>query len=312
MNCKVKKINGGFVIAKQCIHNHRNPVFKLNSSCLKLFFSAKTREDEQVVNKQYIQLRHVLEHQRVEKRSNRAQAVWLVNENLAQVTKVTKNLLKSFGTQNKNGIFLNPVEMTFLIEANRLELISINNQVSIENAYRILLETTNLKRYRVYKTLVILGYKLSRVKRIECILSSAAQQSDSKKRSQNGTRYHKKRKMEPSFNDTNCSDIDISSGIPCTSSEGELSEAQYVENILKRARQIMPRDSISKSSVLKPDYYVYSPFKTMEQQSEISLFICEEDRLDFGCSSKNTSNVYAMCTEDVAFYSFNDVYLPFI
>ncbi|XP_019762710.2 uncharacterized protein LOC109539425 isoform X3 [Dendroctonus ponderosae] len=219
MNCKVKKINGGFVIAKQCIHNHRNPVFKLNSSCLKLFFSAKTREDEQVVNKQYIQLRHVLEHQRVEKRSNRAQAVWLVNENLAQVTKVTKNLLKSFGTQNKNGIFLNPVEMTFLIEANRLELISINNQVSIENAYRILLETTNLKRYRVYKTLVILGYKLSRVKRIECILSSAAQQSDSKKRSQNGTRYHKKRKMEPSFNDTNCSDIDISSGIPCTSSE---------------------------------------------------------------------------------------------
>lgn len=53
--------------ARQCIHDHRNPVIKLNS-CLKLFFAAKTPEEEQVVNKQYIQLRRILDHKRVEKR----------------------------------------------------------------------------------------------------------------------------------------------------------------------------------------------------------------------------------------------------
>lgn len=56
--------------------------------------------------------------------------------------------------------------------------------------------------------------------------------------------------------------------------QAEPSAAQFVENILNGARQIMPRDStVSKISALKPDYYVSAPFKTIKAASEISLFI---------------------------------------
>lgn len=46
----------------------------------------------------------------------RAQSVWMQKEKLVKVTKVAKNIVNSFGFQDKNGIYLYPEEALFLME----------------------------------------------------------------------------------------------------------------------------------------------------------------------------------------------------
>ena len=148
--------------AEKCISDHKNPIVRSNLPPQKLLFATKDENYTTLVKNYQTKNKDLLSYERVEKRSNRAQAIWLPEECLGKVLKVVKNLIRFFGYQNKEGIFIYPEEILFLLETNRLEISFSNIYLSIEEAYELLFKSLNfsLNKYKIYGKIANLGYKI--------------------------------------------------------------------------------------------------------------------------------------------------------
>jgi len=291
---------------RKCIDDHRNPIVKVNLPAQKRFFPAKTEEEQACITAHQEHLKSILEHQRVEKRTGRALAMWLQDENVARVTKVVKNLIKYFGFQNKSGIFLHPEEMLFLLETNRLEVTLGNDILSIEKGYDIVLKTTNisLPRYRIYKKLASLGYKVVRYNQINNKKSKGS--AEKRCLEEMDPQSHKKiRTVE------NKSDEATDQNCPFQETPVP-KDVQYVSNILNRIAKSMPVDCSDEKSCLDPDYCLYSPTNIGNREPDFNLIICEGDIPDRRNFNNHLPTIYAICNDDVAFYRFSNVHLPHI
>ncbi|XP_030754283.1 uncharacterized protein LOC115881064 [Sitophilus oryzae] len=288
-------------LASQCIHDHRNPLVKVNLPAQKLFYSSTADEDKSFINSYQDQLKAVLSHKRVERRCNRASVIWLPEKNLGKVDKVVKNLLKFFGFQNRDGIFLYPEEVLFLLETNRAEVTLNNSSLSIQDGYGILLATPNLNlvKYRVYKKLANLGYKVIRYENRE-------------KMNQKNRENTKKRKLSHSEDleqeEATCSKKLNDGEVPQGDTKiRETSKAEeYIEKIFKEMREKAPRN-ISNNIEVVPDFCAYIPNKNEEI---INIIIWDGDSKSIGLSNK--PEIYALCSDDVSFYKFTNTETPVI
>ncbi|CAG9763132.1 unnamed protein product [Ceutorhynchus assimilis] len=260
------------VFAKKCIEDHRQPLVKLPLLPVqKLFFPAKTPDEVNRIEEHQNYFKTVLEYQKIEKRSARAQAIWLNTKNMAQVTKITKNLVRNFGFQNKEGVFIWPEEMLFLLESNKLEVTCNDCPLTIEQAYEITLQTISIAKYRIYKKLASLGHKLVKYEEFRPTKrASEEEQSDSK-------RIKK--------------------------------DAQQIENIFQQMRNIMPKHSNQTSDNIKPNYCVYNA-TNQGKQPNFNLFICEEELKQSSFNLNKLPNIYATCDDDVSFYKLSAIHLP--
>ncbi|KAL1489163.1 hypothetical protein ABEB36_014102 [Hypothenemus hampei] len=280
-------------LAQKCIQNHKNPIVKGNFPAQKLFFAAKTADEKNALEENLNYLKDVLDFQKVEKRSRRAHCVWLQEKNLAQVTKVVKNLTKLFGFQNKDGLFLYPEEMLFLLETNKLEVFLNDVSLSVEKCYECVTNCISLTKYRVYKKLALLGYKLIRAEQYENIILK-------KRRLQEPVQFDlaKRLKHDPDLN--------------LEQSHTTTNESSYISNVLQSLRSLMPCTvDIYQEECIKPNYYIFIPTNITNSKPDFHLFIWERDQWDdqyLNCPK----NVHAICNDDVALFKSSYVHVPYL
>ncbi|XP_066250065.1 tRNA-splicing endonuclease subunit Sen54 [Euwallacea similis] len=302
-------------LVTKCIQSHKHPIVKLNFQQQKFFLSAKTQEELKLVEECREYLRKVLAQERVDKRSSRILSTWIHTKNISHVIKVTKNLLKHFGFQNKDGIFLYPEEMLFLLEMNRLELRSNDIVVSIERAYNLVLNTTDilLSQYHIYKKLALLGYKLTRYEQLHKKLSN--NKNKPLKRAIEDTDLHgnKRRKADIPAKDEKLALEDDDQGKYDNAKKEVFTakEANYVSKIFEDMRKKMPVSGCNHVNCEKPDYYVFNPKNANKLQPNFKLFVCKNNLLDHKGINEEP-NIFATCDDDVAFYTLCNIKLPFI
>ncbi|KAJ8932426.1 hypothetical protein NQ314_014683 [Rhamnusium bicolor] len=275
-------------LAKKLINDHRSPLVKVDLPGTKLFLKSSTLEEVKFIEKHQNNLENILRHKRVERRCARSQAIWSPETNLAKVTKVVKTL-NNFGYQDKNGIFLYPEETLFLMETNRLEVTHNEIPITIQESYMLISQNgeCSLTKYRVYKKLVLLGYKLIRYQELlrrqlkdkrktgtearnsikepdkvmpseHCQKRCVDECDDDKLMTehkklcigQKVENYHEKLKTETNF---------IESGSKREKKDLQLA---YIQNLFEKLRQNAPREykpNIINNEV--PDYCVFLPHK---------------------------------------------------
>ncbi|XP_066140688.1 tRNA-splicing endonuclease subunit Sen54 [Euwallacea fornicatus] len=302
-------------LVTKCIQTHKHPIVKLNFQQQKFFLSTKTQEELKLVEECREYLRKILAQERVDKRSSRVLSTWIHTKNIAHVVKVTKNLLKYFGFQNKDGIFLYPEEMLFLLEMNRLELRSNNIVSSIERAYNLVLNTTDisLNQYHIYKKLALLGYKLTRCEQLHKKLSNNKNKLLKREIEDTDLHSNKRRKSDFPAKDEKLAlqhndkvEYDNAKKKPFTAKE-----AKYVSRIFEDIRVKMPMSGCNYMDCEKPDYYVFNPKNANKAQPNLKLFICKNNLLDHKGINEEP-NIFATCDDDVTFYTLYNITLPFI
>ncbi|KAF7265796.1 hypothetical protein GWI33_020871 [Rhynchophorus ferrugineus] len=253
-------------LALKCIRDHRNPVVKLSIPPHKLFFPAYSDEDRDFNNSYQEKLYQLLCHTRIEKRCNRAQVIWLAEEKKGKVVKIVKNLLKSFGYQNKEGIFLSPEEILFLLEANRLEIYLGRISLSIKDAFEVLLQETDcgFTKYRVYKKLAGLGFKLVRNNyRGESV-------NNHKRKITHDTMGNiKYPKMSDSFEADN--------SLNTTTTNNDVQELEYIQNIFKNMDKFAPRTIFNSENTIS-EYTIVNPNHSVKNLNS-ELIICTKNMM---------------------------------
>ncbi|CAH1154653.1 unnamed protein product [Phaedon cochleariae] len=290
-------------IAQKLFHDHKNPIVKLDLIGTKLFFKATTAEDRERIETNQSSLENVLRQLRVERRCARSRAEWCPNLNMAKVTKVVKGLLQNFGYQDKNGIFMYPEEMLFLLETNRMEVTYKNLPLTVQECYNILLHNNDFefRKYLVYKKLVLNGYRVVSYKELLRKVSRKIREIDvdvEEKRSC-------KRKIEES-----CTSGNDNKKIILDSDTGEEQKVK-VDNILEKIRSKAPKTYSSHTSKANPEYCVFSPNNKNRTDWDFSVYICEDDMLPV--SSTEKPSVFAVCVDDnVSFYTAHSINLPYL
>lgn len=307
-------------LAKKCILDHRHPIVKITLPPQKLFLPA-TNDEKDIIEEQQNKFSTILGYTRVEKRSSRAKAIWLADKGVGKVTKIIKNLVKYFGYQNKEGLFLYPEEMLYLLETNRLEVTFDDISITIEQAFDIMLKIpdVNLTKYNVYKKLALLGYKLvcfhqiasktsHRIKKIE--LKRSLEESENCK-----SHLKKIKKCDSTKIDENKSEIkqfhELYSDDPPTETSMP-KEAEYISKIFDHLRENMPKAYGNEVHSINPDYCVFSPANNLKTEPDFNLFICRNNITDRKNFNSQTPCIFAINIDDVSFYKFNNVHLPFI
>ncbi|KAK0081174.1 hypothetical protein PV325_012637 [Microctonus aethiopoides] len=104
--------------------------------------------------------------ERVNRLSTLAIAEWLPHENKAKVTKRSGVEWNNYGNEIRGILYLIPEEALLLLELNCIELLYNDLPLSIQQAYELLLNSSNsdctLSEYRVFSQLARLGYRLKR------------------------------------------------------------------------------------------------------------------------------------------------------
>ncbi|XP_060523244.1 uncharacterized protein LOC132700131 isoform X2 [Cylas formicarius] len=282
-------------LAKKCVQDHRQPLVRVNLPGTKLFYKPRNEQEKVLVKECQINFESVLRHGRVERRCARARATWLEDLGLARVGKLIKNLLKYFGHQNKDGVFLYPEEMLFLLETNRLELHLDDLPITIAEGYSIALKYITLTNYRVFKKLASLGYKLVRFDRFQ----TTRNMSD---------RAEQKRKPPTD-------DEPVPSKKP-KDEEDVSKELRHISGIFESLKCKMPTDAASTNGNAfdqEPHYCVFLPSNTNKNAPDFHLYLCEDGELiERLAPHSDVPGLVATCVDDVTFYRLGVVELPFL
>ncbi|CAH0564943.1 unnamed protein product [Brassicogethes aeneus] len=279
-------------LAKKCIEDHKNSLVKFNLPATKLFLKS---DDLKYTEEHLDGFKKVLGHLRVEKRYARSQAVWVKELSLGKVTKVARNLLNSFGFQDKSGIFLYPEEVLFLMETNRLEIKIDENCLSIQDMYNMVINLTgyNSNKYLVYKKLVLQGYK---------VINLIEHKRKLKKQCN-------KRKSESNLNDGKKIKIDeLEEELKVLQSKEEII-IKKIDDIFKRIQENAPTSFRNVETDLEVEYFAFS---TKNNSNNYEFRIIQRNNIDFTedikCSEKD---IFAICSdENVAFYKLSKVIVP--
>ncbi|XP_044759640.1 uncharacterized protein LOC123317270 [Coccinella septempunctata] len=297
-------------LAEKYFKFHSEPLKKIELPSSKFFLESPNEVKDKIEHYQDI-LKKSLEYVRVERRCARSKGIWLEDVALCRVTKVVGNILKNFGFQDKSGIYLLPEETLFLVEQNKLELMNKTEQVSIYEAYTLIMKNITLKKYRVYKNLVEQGYKLLNK---EAIRKFYAVQ---KKSSQSSVKNNKKRKQSSSS--TTEKEIEVKKSKrnyeerfnvgKKNDHKQDIDFTELFDNLRKQGPRLVLPSETSKH----PDYFGFLPNSRSKHNHEFNLYIREGiDSNDFD-NYEHIPNIFAICTNDnVTFCRYPNINIPII
>ncbi|CAG9865157.1 unnamed protein product [Phyllotreta striolata] len=289
--------------ARNIIQDHKNPLTKLSFIGPKLFMKDSSDEAQEKIAKNLDILKSVLLHQKVEKRNNRAKAEWKPSLNLAVINKVVKGLLKHFGYQDKNGIYIYPEEMLFLVETNRLEVVLNEVPLSIQECYDITLNITgmNLNKYRTYKKLVLQGYRITRYSEISRRKESIQASEKSNK--------NKKRKFEEIEDET---DVNKKLNIPINEKTFDrlAQKKKEINEIYDNIRKTAPKTYVPViNKDASPDFCLFVPQNNSRVKWDFNVYICE--KCVFNNLQSEFPSIYAVCNGDnISLFKIGCINLP--
>ncbi|XP_018565884.1 tRNA-splicing endonuclease subunit Sen54 isoform X2 [Anoplophora glabripennis] len=311
-------------LAKKLINHHRNPIVKIDVSGSKLFLKSSTQEESEFIEKTQANLENILSYERADRRCARSLATWSSEDKLAKVTRTVKSL-NNFGYQDKNGTYLYPEEALFLMETNRLEVTIDGVPLSVQEGYDLLLKhcECDAVKYRVYKKLALLGYRLLRYSELRRRLSKTTKKQDPITNNSTNSEIksderHRKRVLEAE-NEFNPKKIKINpetdqlKGQPGASNRN-VTQSQYILNIFEKLRETAPReyDSVVTDDVA-PQYCIFLPSNKSRCDYDFNLYICEDSILRSQHHNHATPSIYAICSEgNISFYRFSNTRLPIL
>ncbi|XP_049817465.1 tRNA-splicing endonuclease subunit Sen54 isoform X1 [Aethina tumida] len=287
-------------LSKKCLEHHKNPVIKIKLPGTKLFLKSEENSDIIYTNEHLNHLKHVLGHLRVERRCGRAQSVWMQEEKLVKVTKVAKNIVNSFGFQDKNGIYLYPEEALFLMETNKLEIQVNENSLTIQEMYDYVLNLPNcgLNKYLVYKKLVLQGYKVMNKEVYERKLKRKLTAED----------CANKRKLDVEEKVDKKLKIEGETSHPYSRSKEE-KVTNVINEIFTKLQKNGPKIYEDFNENEDVDYFVFLP-KNVTLKYDFRVFVRSklDFHVEFGTSEKD---IFGVCSNgSVTFYKISKVSIP--
>ncbi|XP_017782645.1 PREDICTED: uncharacterized protein LOC108566985 [Nicrophorus vespilloides] len=148
-------------LASTIIHDHKYPIVKFEIDKTKLFRCSRSDKENAMFINKLNSLKAALRLSRVERRCARCKANWLKDKRLAHMTHLVGTKFQTMGFGNKEGKFLYPEEILFLLESNRAEVLLNNIPMNMMQAYQELLSSVKqVKIYQVYRELVFKGFNL--------------------------------------------------------------------------------------------------------------------------------------------------------
>ncbi|KAJ8946304.1 hypothetical protein NQ318_004193 [Aromia moschata] len=308
--------------AKKLINDHKNPIVKVELPDAKLFLRSFKQDECVFIEKHKNNLETLLGHGRVERRCARSKVEWSTDNQLATVTKTVKTLLHNFGYQDRNGIFLYPEETLYLMETNRVEVTWKNVPLSIQEGYNLLFKhKCSLTQYRVYKKLVLLGYRVLRYEEIMRRKFKNKKTDDGINQELNNKSSSKRSIEECGENEcgrkrlctetTNVSEVK-SRGLNIIEPVVNIQKKSF-KDILEKLRTTAPRPyKLSLKNEQIPDFCVFLPNNKTRCDYDFHLFICKEPTLERKMYNHSLPAVFAISSDDnISFYKLSTINLPF-
>ncbi|XP_057654547.1 tRNA-splicing endonuclease subunit Sen54-like [Diorhabda carinulata] len=298
---------------KDIIKCHRNPLTKVDLIGPKLFSKDSSLQTRNLISKNLESLENALRNRKVEKRCSRAQAEWDESLNLAKVNKVVKGLLENFGYQNKHGIYMYPEEMLYLVETNRME-VSVNKvPLTVQECFNIVLNSPEMQliKYRVYKKLIHLGYKVFRysefVRKFEKIENK---ETITQKCGFITNNEQQKRQFHDPKEETNHKKVCVDHDRP----DAITLKNKCIENMYGRLKQIAPQKYVPGNKTgIDPDYCVFQSKNPSKTDLYFNVYICETNILDHVEYFSKHPSLYVICSGDnISLYKMGVVNIPTI
>ncbi|XP_071444603.1 uncharacterized protein Tsen54 [Hetaerina americana] len=131
----------------------------------KKFRSTNTWLETKKIQNALEERKSLMEEKRVEKLAQLSQGEWLPSSNLVKVTKQVGRHWTTMGHSHLGGLYLDPEEALFLLEANTIEIYFNGLPMSLQQAYSVLLGSETgctLEEYRAFAHLTRFGYRVRR------------------------------------------------------------------------------------------------------------------------------------------------------
>ncbi|GLV34970.1 tRNA splicing endonuclease subunit 54 [Carabus blaptoides fortunei] len=285
--------------AKEIINLHKTPAKSFHIPHSTKGIVPQNTEEEIINTKDslnYIK-QVLLSAERVERRNNRAEAIWLPDKHLAKVTRRVGSIFSQYGYEEDGQIMLFPEEALFLLQMNQLELIWNGVPFSVEQAYTVLLNSKgSLYKYRSFQELAINGYRLKRpevlIKKRKHLKNDDCESAAVKKIKFDNNEKISKVETNNVNNkkDNNC--------------------GEYLE-IFNRLKSEGPSTANIETNRL-PLYHLYSPGGSIkDREPNHDVVMASGSQLSLQSVSENDSSVLTSFagSESVSFYEFHKVNL---